>query len=193
MRPLIPSFLPHTPGKILRTLREILVPADHPLREEKQRSNTWAPYLSTEEFPEHGQRNKQPTRPPQQSLSTLISYFGNSSVHQPFYPADSLFALRKANPNPVRDPPAGWLNGVALERERDMASCGAGVAILFAHVTSRIGSPTRAPESGRSIKRHPNLRGVRFRKVRAKYGKRQSYNPGMHGYSASCSHTHDAK
>ena len=82
---------------------------------------------------------------------------------------------------------------MALERARDVASCGAGVAILLAHVTSVIGSPTLSPESGRSVKRHPNQVSVRFRKVRAKNGKRLGYIPGMHGYSASCSHTHDAE
>ena len=85
------------------------------------------------------------------------------------------------------------MKGVALERARDVASCGAGVAILLAHVTSVIGSPTLLPESGRSIKRHPNQVSLRFRKVRAKNGKRLGYIPGIHGYSASCSHTHDAK
>ena len=82
---------------------------------------------------------------------------------------------------------------MALERERDVASCGAGVALLLAHMTSVIGSPTLLPESGRSIKRHPNQVSVRFRKVCAKNGKRLGYIPGMHGYSASCGHMHDAK
>ena len=113
-----------------------------------------APYLSTEEFPERGQGNKQPTRPPQQSLSTLISSFGNSSVHQPLCHADSLFASRKAHPNPnqppcgvrtscsqplwwKRSPHGGW-NG----RARDEASHGAGVAQVLAHRTSIKSSPT---------------------------------------------------
>ena len=82
---------------------------------------------------------------------------------------------------------------MALEQARDVASCGAGVAILLAHVTSIIGSPTLFPESGRSMKRYPNLVSVRFRKVRAKNGKRLGYIPGMHGYSSSCGHTHDAE
>ena len=82
---------------------------------------------------------------------------------------------------------------MSLERALDVASCGAGVAIFMAHVTSVIGSPTLLPESGRSIKRHNNLVSASFRKVRAKNGKRLGYIPGMHGYSGSCSHTHDAK
>ena len=82
---------------------------------------------------------------------------------------------------------------MALERARDVASCGARVAILLAHVTSVIGSLTLLPESGRSIKRHPNQVSARFRKVRAKNGKGLGYIPDMNGYSASCSHTHDAE
>ena len=82
---------------------------------------------------------------------------------------------------------------MGLERARDVALCGAGVAILFAHLTYIKRSLTLLPELGRSIKRHPNQVGVRFRKVRAKNGKRLGYIPGMHRYSASCSHTHDAK
>ena len=82
---------------------------------------------------------------------------------------------------------------MTLEWACDVASCGAGEAILLAHVTCGIASPTHLSESGRSIKRHPNQVGVHFRKVRAKNGKRLGYIPGMHGYSASCSHTHDAK
>ena len=82
---------------------------------------------------------------------------------------------------------------MALEQACDVASCGAGVAILLAHVISVIGSPTHLSESGRSITRHPNQVSAGFRKVRAKNSKRLSYIPGMHGYSASCSHTHDAE
>ena len=82
---------------------------------------------------------------------------------------------------------------MALERARDMASFDAGVAILLAQVISVIGNPTLFPKSGRSIKRQPNQVSVRFRKVRAKNGKRLGYNLGMHGYSVSCSHMHDAK
>ena len=55
-----------------------------------------------------------------------------------------------------------------------MASGGAGVAKLLAHMTSVIGSPTHIPELGRSIKRYPNQVSVRFRKVRAKNGKNAS-------------------
>ena len=62
------------------------------------------------------------------------------------------------------------MKGVALERARDVGSCGAGVAILLAHVTSVIRSPTLLPESGRSIKRHPNQVSVRERKECAKNG-----------------------
>ena len=82
---------------------------------------------------------------------------------------------------------------MALDQACDVGSCGAGVAILLAHVTSVIGSPTLLPESGRSMKRHPNQVSVRFRKVHAKNGKRLGYIPGMHGYSASCSYKHDTK
>ena len=64
---------------------------------------------------------------------------------------------------------------MSLERARDVGSCGAGVAILLAHVTSVIGSPHHLPESDRSIKRYPNQVNVRFKKVRATNGKHLSY------------------
>ena len=79
-----------------------------------------------------------------------------------------------------------------MERVRDVASCGAGEAILLAHVTSVI-SLTHLPESGRSIKRHPNRVSARFRKVCAKNVKRLGYILGMQGYRASCGHAHDTK
>ena len=82
---------------------------------------------------------------------------------------------------------------MALERARDVASCGAGVAILLAHVTSVIRSTTLLPEAGSSIKRNPNQVSAGFGKVRAKNGKRLGYIPCMHGYSASCSHTRDTE
>ena len=90
-------------------------------------------------------------------------------------------------------PLARWVKGRALDWAREVALCGAGVAILLARMISIIGSPTLLPESGRSIKRHPNQVSVRSRKVHAKNGKHLGYIPGMHGYSASCSHMHDAK
>ena len=67
--------------------------------------------------------------------------------------------------------PRGGGCGVAGNgRARDVASRGAGVAVLLAHVTSVIGSPTHLAESGKSIKRSPNQVSVRFRKVGADAG-----------------------
>ena len=86
-----------------------------------------------------------------------------------------------------------WLKGVALDRAREVALCGVGVAILLAHVTSVIGSPTSLPKSGWSIKRQPKQVSVRFRQVRAENSKPLGYIPGMHGYSVSRSHTYDTK
>ena len=68
---------------------------------------------------------------------------------------------------------------MALDWASDVASCGAGVAIHLANVTSIIGSPTLLPESGRSIKRRPNQVSVRFRNVCSKNVKRLGYIPGI--------------